>query len=96
MAAGSSSWSDGRRLGRVFFVVLFVADNVEPVRCLVHLAGVVSGFLYLPWCLSGVCQVLVVGFEQILGFGLSHGSSLVVVCLLPVIVGVMGGGIGGF
>ena len=45
--------------------------------------------------------MLVVGFEQILGFEPLRGSSPmvvspVVVCSLPVVVVVMGGGIGGF
>ena len=93
---GSFSWAVGSRLGRVFFVVLFVVDNVGPVRCLVHSAGVVSGFLYLPWRPPGLYYAPVVGFEQILGSGFLHGSAPVVVYLLLVIVVATGGGIGGF
>ena len=93
---GPFSWVVGSRLGRVFFVVLFVVDNVGPVCCLVHSAGVVSGFLHLPWRPPGPYYVSVVGFGQIPGSGFLRGSIPVVVYLLLAIVVATGGGIGGF
>ena len=88
--AGSFFWVAGLRLGRVFFVVLFVMGSVWLVCCLVRSGEVVQGFYQVPWRAFGACQVLMVGFE------LSHGSLLVVVRLSLAVVVAIGRGIDDF